>query len=189
MSQPASLRGREPDPDQTLSLRDGILLLAYLQLLIRDLDMRYFLLVDRVVELGVRSQRDAQVELLLQHHAVVGVGPFHLRIKLALGGKDAGAGDPHSGVDQGDLIGLCGDQGKGLGAALAQLRVDLGLLSRSLAFCRLFQRLAEGKSRTAGGIQVDPVLGRILEIAGYSGVETIRDAAGLDRVVSACWMR
>ena len=32
-------------------------------------------------------------------------------------------------------------------------------------------------------------VGRILEIAGYSGVETIRDAAGLDRVVSACWMR
>ena len=57
MSQPAGLRGREPDPDQALSLRDRVLLLAHLQFLIRDLDIRYFLFVDRIVELGVRSQR------------------------------------------------------------------------------------------------------------------------------------
>lgn len=32
-------------------------------------------------------------------------------------------------------------------------------------------------------------VGRILSIAGYSGIETVKDAPGQDRVVRACWNR
>ena len=84
---------------------------------------------------------------------------------------------------------FCANQSIAYAASDAQENIAEDLAdSVDGAIDRLDSDLFQDFVDSLGGDQAAAV-GRILEIAGYSGVETIRDAAGLDRVVSACWMR